>query len=80
MKNEETQNEELNKTLVMRSTFSNVLTETHIHFCEGCEMYTDKKSDEYGFELCDDCNDIYDNKTGYCSLGCCLGGGCDEAC
>jgi hypothetical protein len=30
--------------------------------------------------LCPDCAEAYDNKTGYCSLECCITGKCDESC
>ena len=48
--------------------------------CAGCEEYTDKYENQNAIDLCKECDDIYDNKTGYCSLHCCLGGGCDESC
>ncbi len=30
--------------------------------------------------LCDECESIYDDKTGYCSLDCCMSGKCDGSC
>jgi hypothetical protein len=30
--------------------------------------------------LCAECAEAYDNKTGYCSLECCITGRCDESC
>lgn len=32
------------------------------------------------YNLCDACFEAYDNKTGYCSLDCCISGSCDESC
>jgi len=51
-------------------------------FCGGCEEYTDKLDNwgTNGIMLCENCNEKYDNKTGYCSLNCSLGGGCDQTC
>jgi hypothetical protein len=48
--------------------------------CAGCEEYTDKYENQNAIDLCKECDDIYDNKTGYCSLHCCLGGECDGSC
>lgn len=31
-------------------------------------------------KLCDECLEAYDNKTGHCSLDCCILGQCDESC
>ena len=43
-----------------------------------CDKYCDDNS---GCDrLCKECDDKYENKTGYCSLDCCLGYGCDESC
>lgn len=36
-----------------------------------------------GVILCDDCIESYcdnGNRTGFCSLGCCISGQCDESC
>lgn len=50
-------------------------------WCVGCEEWTDEVDDyTYNPPLCMKCDAIYDNKTGYCSLDCCLGGGCDQSC
>lgn len=49
-------------------------------YCIGCEEKVLNLEDWYGVYLCIDCNNRYDNKTGYCSLDCCLGYGCDESC
>ena len=57
---------------------SETKTDKYNKWCAGCEKYTDKY--ENAIDLCKECDDIYDNKTGYCSLHCCLGGGCDESC
>ena len=49
-------------------------------WCEGCEEKVSKTNTCFGYKLCDECNDKYNNETGYCSLHCCLGGGCDGSC
>jgi len=49
-------------------------------FCEGCEEKVSKINTDFGYNLCDECNDKYNNETGHCSLHCSLGGGCDESC
>jgi len=59
---------------------SEVKTEKCNLFCRGCEEYTDKYGECYGMNICEECEDKYDNKTGYCSLECSLGGGCDQTC
>ena len=61
---------------------SETKTEVCDKWCKGCEEYTDKLGDwgTNGAMLCEECNEKYDNKTGYCSLECCLGGGCDQSC
>lgn len=48
--------------------------------CEGCEEYVSEVHDYHGYKLCAECCDRYDNKTGYCSLSCCISGRCDESC
>ena len=61
---------------------SKTKTESFDKWCKGCEEYTDKL-DNYGTKgvmLCKQCNEKYYDKTGYCSIECCLGGGCDESC
>lgn len=32
------------------------------------------------YHLCDDCANAYEDKTGFCSLHCCVTGNCDESC
>lgn len=59
---------------------SEVKTEKCNLFCKGCEEYTDKYGEYNGMDLCEECDDKYDNKTGYCSLSCSLGNGCDGTC
>lgn len=54
--------------------------ENKLVYCKGCDEMVNKLTNNYGTKLCDKCNDKYDNKTGYCSLSCCLGNGCDETC
>lgn len=49
-------------------------------YCQGCDGYFDSLEDYTGYELCGVCSEKYDNKTGYCSLNCSLGGGCDQTC
>lgn len=44
--------------------------------CEGCDECTTVGSDG----LCDECAEKYHNSSGYCSLSCCLGNGCDQSC
>jgi hypothetical protein len=49
--------------------------------CRYCENAI---NDDYESEntelLCKECDNKYDNKTGHCSLYCCVGGECDGAC
>ncbi|WP_295677364.1 hypothetical protein [uncultured Empedobacter sp.] len=61
---------------------SELKTESCDKWCDGCELYTDKTENynSKGFDLCDSCNDVFEDKTGYCSLSCCLGNGCDQTC
>lgn len=51
-------------------------------WCIGCEEYTDNLDNwgTNGVMLCEYCNEKYENKTGYCSLDCCLSGRCDQSC
>jgi hypothetical protein len=49
-------------------------------YCEGCGEQVPKLNTDYGYKLCDACNDKFNDVTGYCSLSCCLGGGCDDSC
>ena len=51
--------------------------------CENCEsVFTKSENPDYlKFDLCDECKKNYDgDKTGYCSLSCCMGNGCDGSC
>lgn len=50
------------------------------HFCEWCEELFDEVRNDNGPNLCEECNNKYQNETGYCSLSCCMGNGCDETC
>lgn len=59
---------------------SDIKTEKCDKWCKGCETYTDNLDDYWGHDLCEDCENAYENQTGYCSLECCLGGGCDQSC
>lgn len=59
---------------------SEVKTDKCDKWCPGCEEFTDELEYIDGHNLCSECADIYDNKTGYCSLHCCLGGECDGSC
>lgn len=47
--------------------------------CEYCEEL-DNLDEWEGYTLCEDCIEVYDNKTGYCSLDCCISGNCDQSC
>ncbi len=59
---------------------SEIKTEKCNLCCKGCDEYTDKYGEYNGMDLCEDCDDKYNNQTGYCSLQCSLGGGCDQTC
>jgi len=49
--------------------------------CEWCDSEFDKREHDYAkFDLCDACYSNCDDKTGYCSIGCCMGTGCDGSC
>lgn len=51
-------------------------------WCEGCEdqrKIMDMERHE-GYFLCSDCRNRYENRTGHCSLSCCIWGQCDDAC
>ena len=37
-------------------------------------------NESYKFNLCSDCEDNCVDHTGYCSLSCCMGEGCDDSC
>lgn len=51
-----------------------------------CEWCDEEISPDYkyvgsnGYTLCEECDSKYDNKTGYCSLSCCITGECDDSC
>ena len=59
---------------------SEIKTEDNKLFCVGCENYTDKLYHDYRYDLCFECNEKYDDKTGYCSLFCCINNQCDDSC
>lgn len=72
-----------NKCFEADNEFSWHLDNNDVHkldFCSNCEEWKPNIEKEYGAMLCPDCSNLYDNKTGYCSLSCCLGNGCDESC
>lgn len=50
--------------------------------CDYCGDDVNPESSQHiaGYKLCDECLDAYDNKTGFCSLDCCISGNCDESC
>lgn len=48
--------------------------------CAGCEAEAFELELVKGQYICDDCESIFEDKTGYCSLDCCLGGSCDGSC
>lgn len=55
------------------------------YYCEEPTENTIKQATDalcfvFGTILCDDCIDAYDNRTGHCSLDCCISGHCDESC
>lgn len=56
--------------------------EPEIKKCEHCEEEgAQKRNDLMGSPvLCWECYTAYDNKTGHCSLACCISGECDESC
>jgi len=51
-------------------------------YCQGCEMFVDNLDDynSRGAELCDECNEKFEDKTGHCSINCCVNGNCDQTC
>jgi hypothetical protein len=65
-----------------------ILKDFNMNTCYYCEeptentikSTTDDLQCVFGIVLCDDCINSYDNKTGYCSLDCCISGRCDESC
>lgn len=62
--------------------YSETKSEKCEKYCVGCEMYTNEFCEDNSScdNLCKDCDDDYNNITGYCSLDCCLTGVCDGAC
>jgi hypothetical protein len=44
---------------------------------ENAEKREDLKCDPI---LCDECYAAYDDRTGFCSLDCCISGHCDDSC
>jgi len=61
--------------------FSAPYPKTDFNKCEYCEELTlNGKEYPYNCILCDECQEKYDNKTGYCSLDCCILGHCDSSC
>jgi hypothetical protein len=49
--------------------------------CDDCGKELDvSKRCSPAWDICDDCLDNYDNKTGYCSVDCMITGMCDETC
>jgi hypothetical protein len=48
-------------------------------YCQGCEEKKET-TDFAGYKLCKNCIEKYDDKTGHCSLECCINGRCDESC
>jgi len=49
-------------------------------YCKGCDEFCDEYGTEYRNDICKECEEIYNNKTGWCGLSCCLGNGCDQSC
>lgn len=47
-------------------------------YCKDIEAVTTSYDDKYN--LCEDCDEAYDNKTGWCGLSCCITGRCDSSC
>ena len=55
--------------------------EVKIGCCEGCDNVEVELTNDYKhYWLCKECNDSYNNKTGWCSLSCCISGRCDQTC
>ena len=51
-----------------------------ILICEHCESTLNVTNEYKNYFLCEDCNEIYDDKTGYCSFYCCIENRCDDSC
>ncbi len=51
-------------------------------YCIGCDTYTNKLEDNNskGIDLCTECNNSFEDKTGWCSINCCITGNCDQTC
>ena len=49
--------------------------------CDDCKMELpiDQRCDS-NYDICKDCLDNYEDKTGYCSVHCRITGVCDESC
>lgn len=58
--------------------------EKKCHYCEDNIVTPDDekmcKTMGLTYSLCNECLLEYDNKTGHCSLRCCISGQCDESC
>lgn len=52
----------------------------HHAVCTNCEKQDCTVTHYSDDILCDECDEKRDNKTGYCSMNCQLGGGCDGSC
>jgi len=51
------------------------------YYCQGCdEIVVKLYSENFASGLCKECDSKFFDKSGYCSLSCCLGEGCDEDC
>lgn len=48
--------------------------------CYNCEKETEDGEEYAGIYLCEECEQTLDNKSGYCSIDCQLGYGCDGSC
>jgi hypothetical protein len=57
-----------------------------VNICVYCECQTNNTEKSTYDEvskwavLCDDCISNFEDKTGYCSIDCCVSGRCDESC
>ena len=80
----ENEKEGLLKTRKLFSHYDpEVFTAVEKTICDGCDctiLDENLTNDYYGYWLCEECNESYNDKTGYCSLSCCLGYGCDDSC
>ena len=48
--------------------------------CEWCNSYDDVTNEYKWYMLCGSCNEAYDDKSGFCSLDCCIENRCDGSC